>query len=379
MRSLIVAIKMTVILTFLTGIVYPIAMAGIGHVLFPAQADGSLIYRNGSPIGSSLIAQNFKAARYFHPRPSAAGTNGYDPTSSSGSNLGPTNKSFIDSVKQRTKAVMEEDSVPASQVPIDMVTASGSGLDPQISPAAAEIQVERIAKARGLTCNQVRVLINANTQPRWAGFLGEPGVNVLQLNLGLDATTSNQPSRDEVDHSNARILWTLRMGIGSASTEDDWAAAIIDSLDNPAFLLDQADTIIHLNRSAAEILAIDRDRIIGHQFTDDIENHRASCSLIRTALESAFAFPPGEQQAELSLTVQGRDRCYLLKASQLRGGSGDRSLGTLVILHDISLRSEKGPTPDNAIAAVAQQFNTPLTSLLLAARVWNAANNSRSN
>lgn len=194
MRSLVVAIKMTVVLTLLTGIVYPIAMAGLGHVLFPAQADGSLIYENGSPVGSSLIAQNFKAARYFHPRPSAAGNNGYDPTSSSGSNLGPTNKSFIDSVKQRTKDVMEEDSVPASLVPIDMVTASGSGLDPQISPAAAEIQVERVAKARGLGVDTVRELVNANTQPRWAGFLGEPGVNVLELNLALDATTGNQPT-----------------------------------------------------------------------------------------------------------------------------------------------------------------------------------------
>ena len=135
MRSLVVAIKMTVVLTLLTGIVYPIAMAGLGRVLFPAQADGSLIYKNGSPVGSSLIAQNFKAARYFHPRPSAAGTNGYDPTSSGGSNLGPTNKSFIDSVKQRTKDVMEGDSVSASKVPVDMVTASGSGLDPEISPA----------------------------------------------------------------------------------------------------------------------------------------------------------------------------------------------------------------------------------------------------
>ncbi|MGA7871990.1 MAG: potassium-transporting ATPase subunit KdpC [Candidatus Binatus sp.] len=194
MRSLMVAIKMTVVLTLLTGIVYPIAMLEVGHVLFPDQAGGSLIYRNGSPVGSALIAQNFKAARYFHPRPSAAGNNGYDPTSSGGSNLGPTNKSFIDSVKQRTKAVVEEDSVSASQVPVDMVTASGSGLDPQISPAAAEIQIERVAKVRGISADTVRALVNANTQPRWAGFLGEPGVNVLELNLALDATTGNQPT-----------------------------------------------------------------------------------------------------------------------------------------------------------------------------------------
>lgn len=194
MRSLIVATKMTVVLTLLTGILYPFAMYAIGHTLFPAQADGSLIYHNGAPVGSELIAQNFKAARYFHPRPSAAGTNGYDPTSSGGSNLGPTNKSFIDSVKQRTKAVAEEDGVTASQIPIDLVTASGSGLDPEISPAAAEIQIERVAKARGISADAVRALVNANTRPRWAGFLGESGVNVLELNLALDATTTNQPT-----------------------------------------------------------------------------------------------------------------------------------------------------------------------------------------
>jgi K+-transporting ATPase ATPase C chain len=194
MRSLLVAIKMTVVLTLLTGIVYPIAMVGLGHFLFSAQADGSLIYKNGSPVGSSLIAQNFKAARYFHPRPSAAGNNGYDPTSSSGSNLGPTNKSFIDSIKQRTKDAVEADGVSASQVPVDMVTASGSGLDPEISPASAEIQIDRVAKARGMSADAVRALVNANTRPRWAGFLGEPGVNVLELNLALDGTGNGQPT-----------------------------------------------------------------------------------------------------------------------------------------------------------------------------------------
>ena len=194
MRSLVVAIKMTVVLTLLTGIVYPIAMAGLGHVLFPLQADGSLIYKNGSPVGSSLIAQNFKAARYFHPRPSAAGTNGYDPTSSGGSNLGPTNKSFIDSVKQRTKDTVKENGVSASKVPVDMVTASGSGLDPEISPASAEIQIDRVAKARGISADTVRAIVNANTRPRWAGFLGEPGVNVLELNLALDGTGNGQPT-----------------------------------------------------------------------------------------------------------------------------------------------------------------------------------------
>jgi len=187
MRTLIVAIKMTVVLTVVTGILYPLAMVGIGYVIFPAQAAGSLIYRNGSPIGSSLIAQNFKAARYFHPRPSAAGTNGYDPTSSSGSNLGPTSKSLIDSVKQRTKDITEENSgIQPSQIPVDMVTASGSGLDPEISPEAAEIQIGRVAKARGISEDIVRSLLTANTRTRWGGFLGEPGVNVLSLNLALD-------------------------------------------------------------------------------------------------------------------------------------------------------------------------------------------------
>jgi potassium-transporting ATPase KdpC subunit len=194
MRSLIVSIKMTVVLTLLTGILYPFAMYAIGHTLFPGQADGSLLYRNGAPVGSSLIAQNFKGTRYFHPRPSAAGNNGYDPTSSSGSNLGPTNKSFIDSVKQRAKAVAEEDSVAISQVPVDMVTASGSGLDPEISPAAAEIQVDRVAKARGVSADTVRALVNEHTRSRSAGFLGEPGVNVLELNLALDATSPSQPT-----------------------------------------------------------------------------------------------------------------------------------------------------------------------------------------
>jgi potassium-transporting ATPase KdpC subunit len=187
MRSMVIAIKMTIVLTVLLGIVYPLAMVGLSSVFFPSEAGGSLIYRNGSPIGSSLIGQNFKAPGYFHSRPSAAGNNGYDPTSSSGSNLGPTNKSFIDSVKQRLKSVLEENpGTQPSQVPVDIVTASGSGLDPEISPAAAELQVPRVAKARAISQDAVRTLIIAHTRGRWAGFLGEPGVNVLELNLALD-------------------------------------------------------------------------------------------------------------------------------------------------------------------------------------------------
>jgi potassium-transporting ATPase KdpC subunit len=188
-----VALKMTIVLTVLTGIIYPLVMVGIGHVLFPAQADGSLIYRNGAVVGSSLIGQNFKTPGYFHSRPSAAGNNGYDPTSSGGSNLGPTSKSLIDSVKGRLKSVLEENpGARPSQVPIDIVTASGSGLDPEISPAAAELQVARIAKARGMSQDAVNALISTYTRSRFAGFLGEPGVNVVELNLALDAQQNNE-------------------------------------------------------------------------------------------------------------------------------------------------------------------------------------------
>jgi K+-transporting ATPase ATPase C chain len=191
-----VAVRMTIVLTVLTGIAYPLAMVGVAHVLFPAQAGGSLIYRNGAVAGSSLMGQNFKSPGYFHSRPSAAGNNGYDPTSSSGSNLGPTNKSLIESVKGRLKSVLEENpgTQPPSQVPVDIVTASGSGLDPEISPAAADMQVARVAKARGMSTDTVRALVSTYTRPRLAGFLGEPGVNVLELNLALDAPRNNEPT-----------------------------------------------------------------------------------------------------------------------------------------------------------------------------------------
>jgi potassium-transporting ATPase KdpC subunit len=188
-----VAVKMTIVLTVLTGIIYPLAMVGLAHVLFPAQAEGSLLYRNGTVVGSSLMGQNFKSPGYFHSRPSAAGNNGYDPTSSSGSNLGPTNKSLIDSVKGRLKSVLEENpGTQPSQVPVDIVTASGSGLDPEISPAAAELQVARVAKAQGMSLEAVRALVSTYTRPRLGGFLGEPGVNVLELNLALDELRNHQ-------------------------------------------------------------------------------------------------------------------------------------------------------------------------------------------
>ena len=187
MRTLMVAIRMTIVLTVLTGLAYPIVMTGISLVVFPDQARGSLIVRNGKVTGSSLIGQNFSAAGYFHSRPSAAGDKGYDASASSGSNLGPTNKALIEAVKSRLKGVIEENpGTTASQVPIDLVTTSGSGLDPEVSPAAAQLQVPRVAKARSISEDQVRRLVEQSTRGRWIGIFGEPGVNVLQLNLALD-------------------------------------------------------------------------------------------------------------------------------------------------------------------------------------------------
>jgi K+-transporting ATPase ATPase C chain len=184
---LVVAIKMTLVLTLLTGIAYPLAMAGLAHVFFPAQAEGSLLAEDGQSIGSSLIGQNFSSAKYFQGRPSAAGDKGYDAANSGGSNSGPTNKALVDNVKMRLKNFVESNpGTSPKAVPVDIVTTSGSGLDPEISPAAAELQVTRVAHARGLSEDQVRGLVAETTRPRWAGVLGEPGVNVLLLNLALD-------------------------------------------------------------------------------------------------------------------------------------------------------------------------------------------------
>ena len=182
-----VACKMILALTLLTGIVYPIAMVGLAHLLFPHQAEGSLIVREGRLVGSALIGQNFSSPRYFHPRPSAAGDKGYDAANSSGSNLGPTNKTLIETVRSRASTLREhEPGINHGEIPVDMVTASGSGLDPEITPAAAEIQVPGVAKARGLSEDAVRSLISTYTRGRTLGVLGEPGVNVLELNLALD-------------------------------------------------------------------------------------------------------------------------------------------------------------------------------------------------
>ena len=190
---------MTVVMTVLTGLLYPMLIFAAAHLLFPWQAEGSLVMRNGKVVGSALIGQNFTAPRYFQPRPSAAGDKGYDPTSSGGSNLGPTNKILIDAVRTRLAKTAEVNGVPPSRVPIDLVTTSGSGLDPEISPAAAEIQVRRVASARGLTEDQVRTLVSSFTRSRWAGIIGEPGVNVLMLNSALDDLQSNGAARTAMD------------------------------------------------------------------------------------------------------------------------------------------------------------------------------------
>lgn len=187
------AALMVLVLTVLLGLAYPLAMTGIAQVVFPEQADGSLISRDGVVIGSDLIGQSFIDAEtgrtltgYFRGRPSAAGA-GYDAGQSSGSNFGPTNQALIDRVAADVAIIREENGLPDdAQIPVDLVTASASGLDPHISPASAELQVARVARERGLTEEQVRGLIEDNTEGRTLGVLGEPRVHVLNLNLALD-------------------------------------------------------------------------------------------------------------------------------------------------------------------------------------------------
>lgn len=183
-KNLITAILMTVVTTILFGLVYPLLITGLSQVFARHKADGQLITKDGTVIGSRIIAQPFTGAAYFHPRPSAAGTNGYAADNSSGSNLGPTNQKLIDRVKTDVAALQAEN--PGRPVPIDLVTTSGSGLDPHITPAGAEFQIPRIAKARGIGEKILAALILEHTEPRQFGVFGEPRVNVLELNLALD-------------------------------------------------------------------------------------------------------------------------------------------------------------------------------------------------
>jgi K+-transporting ATPase ATPase C chain len=185
-KNLITAILMTVVTTVLLGIVYPLLVTGISQVLFHDKANGQLISKDGAVIGSRIIGQPFVGPKYFHSRPSAAG-NGYDAANSGGTNLGPTNQKLIDRVKQDTSSVQGEN--PSTPVPVDLITTSASGLDPDITPAAAEFQVPRIARERGLSEAAVRELVRRYTQQRQLGFLGEVRVNVLELNLALDQTS----------------------------------------------------------------------------------------------------------------------------------------------------------------------------------------------
>ena len=182
-RNLIIAILMTIVTTVLLGVVYPLVVTAIAQAAFPAQANGQLIERNGTVVGSRLIGQGFSAPGYFRSRPSATSTP-YDAANSAGSQLGPTNKKLIDAVAANVAAARKDN--PSAPVPIDLVTASASGFDPHISPAAAEFQIPRVARERGLQEADVRQVVAAHIEGRQLGFFGEPRVNVLELNLALD-------------------------------------------------------------------------------------------------------------------------------------------------------------------------------------------------
>ncbi|PYQ72388.1 MAG: potassium-transporting ATPase subunit C [Acidobacteria bacterium] len=182
-RNLLIAVLMTIATTILLGLVYPLAMTAIAQAIFPDKANGQLVMREGRVIGSRIIGESFSSPGYFHGRPSAAGA-GYDAANSAGTNLGPTSRNLVDAVKTAVAAAQKEN--PSAPVPIDLVTSSASGLDPHLSPAAALFQAPRVAAARRASEADVRRLVGAHIEPRQFGFLGEPRVNVLELNLALD-------------------------------------------------------------------------------------------------------------------------------------------------------------------------------------------------
>jgi K+-transporting ATPase ATPase C chain len=185
-KNLLIALWFTLVTTVMFGLIYPLAVTGLSQLLFPGKANGQLIERNGKLVGSRIIGQAFTGPGYFHSRPSAAGTgNGYDPTSSSGSNLGPTNKVLVDRVNGDVQKLHAEN--PGAPIPVDLVTTSGSGLDPDISPAAADFQISRVARERHVSEAELRSLVAKHILGRQFGVLGEPRVDVLELNLDLDA------------------------------------------------------------------------------------------------------------------------------------------------------------------------------------------------
>jgi K+-transporting ATPase ATPase C chain len=192
MRSLLKpALLMLLVLTLVTGVAYPLLVTGIAQLVFPNRANGSLIYQDGKPVGSALIGQPFDNPKYFWSRLSATGPFPYNAAASSGSNLGPTNEALMKAVEARVQALRQADSSNTQPIPVDLVTASGSGLDPHISPAAALYQVPRVARARNLEESVVRQLVEKHIEGRQLGFLGEPRVNVVKLNLALEAPSQN--------------------------------------------------------------------------------------------------------------------------------------------------------------------------------------------
>jgi potassium-transporting ATPase KdpC subunit len=183
-KNLLIAVWFTLVTTVIFGLIYPLGITGLAQIFFDDRANGQIIQKDGKLVGSRIIGQAFTGPSYFHSRPSAAGT-GYDPTSSSGSNLAPTNKNLLERVKGDVQKLRTEN--PNAPIPVDLVTASGSGLDPDISPAAAEFQIPRVAHSRGMKEEDLRTLVQRHTKGRDLGFLGEPRINVLELNLELDS------------------------------------------------------------------------------------------------------------------------------------------------------------------------------------------------